>query len=136
MRGFRDGVEALKEFDEGDVFVRELQGDVRTVFSSHVDFFVRTRSRAIPPPARRQKQKEVTEIETHRTLQCRCCTKEGQRRTEFLSHKARVAHEVRALFLGGTHGLKLLTKITIYGVCPMCETVFPKLETARIHEVK
>ena len=58
VRGFRDGVEALKEFDERDVFVRELQGDVRTVFSSHVDFFVRTRSRAIPPPARRQNKKK------------------------------------------------------------------------------
>ena len=36
---FRDDIDALKEFDEGDVLVRELQGDLR-----------RTRhwSRAIP----------------------------------------------------------------------------------------
>ena len=37
---FRDDIEALKEFDKRDVFVRELQGDLlRTVLSSHVDFF-------------------------------------------------------------------------------------------------
>ena len=26
---FRDDIEALKEFDDGDVFVRELHGDLR-----------------------------------------------------------------------------------------------------------
>ena len=38
----------------------------------------------------------------------------------------RVAQEVHALFLGGTHGLKLyVTTMTIAKVCPMCETFFP-----------
>ena len=68
------------------MFVRELQGDLRKVFSSHVDLnVVRTRhwSRAIPP-ATRQKQ-EVTKIETHKKLQCRCRAKEGRKCTEFFS---------------------------------------------------
>ena len=36
---FRGDSEALKEFDEGDEFVCELQGDVRIVFFSHVLLF-------------------------------------------------------------------------------------------------
>ena len=101
---FRDDTEALKEFAEGDVFVRELQGDCRRVFSSHVDSFcaldlnvVRTRHsrRAIPPPATRQKQEEVTEIETYKKLQCRRCTKEGQRCTEFYFHTKRACRVKR-----------------------------------------
>ena len=28
---FRDDIEALKEFDEGDEFVRQLEGDLRNV---------------------------------------------------------------------------------------------------------
>ena len=38
--------------------------------------------------------------DTHNTYQRKCWTKEGERLTEvFASHKARVAHEVHALFL-------------------------------------
>ena len=63
---------------------------------------------------------EVTKIETHKTLQCRCCAKEGPEMHGVLRY-----------------GLKLyITKITMSNLCPMCETVFSKLETARIHEVK
>ena len=70
--------------------------------------------------------------------QCRCWTKEGERCSESLElHKARVAQEVHALFLDGTHELKQnVTTMTISNVCPMCETFFPNLATARIHIVK
>ena len=34
---FRNDIEALKEVDDGDQFVRELQRDSRKVMSSHVD---------------------------------------------------------------------------------------------------
>ena len=56
----------------------------------------------------------------------------------FESHEAVVAHEVHAAFWGGTHGLKLdvVTTMTISKVCPMCETVFPNLVTARILAVQ
>ena len=43
--------------------------------------------------------------ETHKKYQRKCGTKEGEKCTElFETHKARVAHEVHALSLRGTHG--------------------------------
>ena len=40
-------------------------------------------------------------------------------------HKAKVAHEVHAQSLKGTHGLKLcVTRMTTSSVCPMYETLF------------
>ena len=95
---FRGDIEALTLFDESDVFVRELQGDLRKVFS-HVDSFCAL------DPERRQRQEEVTERETHKTLQLGCCAKERQRCLEVLRY-----------------GLKLYTtRITISNLCPMCE---------------
>ena len=38
VKRFRDDIYALKEFFEGDNFVRELKEDLSKVFSSHVAF--------------------------------------------------------------------------------------------------
>ena len=68
-------------------------------------------------------------------FQCRCWTKQGTgcvRKVETI--RGRVAHEVRATDLGGTHGLKLHAT-TISNACPMCQTIFANLQTARNHEV-
>ena len=103
---FRDDIEALKEFDEGDELVCELHGNLIKVFSSHVDSFsaldlnvIRARHgcRATPPPGTRREFGDVPEKETHKTHQCRCWTREGERYTDFFeSHKARVAQEVHS----------------------------------------
>ena len=76
--------------------------------------------------------------ETHKPHQCRCRTKEGEKCTErFESRKARAAHQVHALWLGGTHGLTLyVTTVTTAHACPMCETAFSNFTTARTHVVQ
>ena len=67
---FRDDFEVLKAF-EGDAFVCAPKGNLRKVFSTHVDFFcaldlsgARCWIRAIPPPGTRRELGEVVEKET------------------------------------------------------------------------
>ena len=100
--GFRDDINSLKEFEEGKDFVRELKEDLSTW----------------PLPETVQEPGEAPEKETHKTYRCRCWTEEGEKCTKlFETHRARVAHEVRVLRLGGMHGLKLyVTTMTMSNV--------------------
>ena len=92
---FRGDIEALKEFDDGYVFVRELQGDLRRT---------------------RHGSSAITKGQnTKREWRMKCVPCFGwHARTETVPQRG----------------------WTISDVCPMCGTVFPKLETARAQEVK
>ena len=83
-------------------------------------------------------KRSLRKKETHKPHQCRCRTKSVEKCTErFESRKARVAHQVHALWLGGTHGQKLhVTTVTTTHACTMCETAFSNLTTARTHVVQ
>ena len=111
--------------------MRELNEILRKVFYLHAgdscarDLNVvraRHRSTTWPPPGTVQELDEKTAKETHKTYQCRCWTREGEKCTDFFeTHKARVAHEVHALWLGGTRGLHLdVTTMTATHESPMC----------------
>ena len=115
--------------------MRELNGELRKVSYLHAEecsaldlnvMRARYWSTKWPLPGTVEEREEVFEKETHKTYQCRCWTREGEKCTDFFeTYNAGVAHEVRALWLGSTHGLKLhVTTMTISHRCPMCETVF------------
>ena len=131
----RDYSNSLKEFGDGDDLVRELNGDLRKVSFMDVENVcaldanvVRARywSRTWPFPGTCRELGEVLEKETHKTCQCKCWTKKGEKCMErFETHKARLAHAVHALSLCGTHGLRLyFATMTFSNVCPMCEFFF------------
>ena len=78
----------VKEWDESDEFVRELQGHLSNVFSARVELFcaldmsvIRARywSRAIPLSGTRRAHSEVIEKEMHKPCQCRCWTHKVKR---------------------------------------------------------
>ena len=83
-----------------------------------------------PPPSvhptTAQQDEGLPRKKRTKTYQCRCWSKVGEECTKFFeTHTARVAHEVHARWLGGTHGLKLcVMTMTISNACPMCETFF------------
>ena len=110
--------------------MRELNGDLRKVFTCMMKILhlvemasdrdigaQNDRSRGQPKNVKRFLGKKAT----HKTHQCRCRTKEGEKCTErFESREARVAHQVHAVWLGGTHGLKLyVTTVTTTRACPI-----------------
>ena len=118
---FRDDITLLREFDEGDEFARELNGNLWKVFFDAFGRLVRTGFQRDPSKMLEQNlatarnmprtRRGLLEKETHNTDQCRCWTKEGEKCTEHCE-----TH---------THGLKLcVTTVTISNVCPMCKTFF------------
>ena len=100
---FRDDINSLKEFDEGDDFVCELNGDWMKFFVCRR--FLRTRFNFDPKNGRLQKQQKnvrsLVRKKTPKTYHCRCWAKEVRNAPSFETHKSTAAHEV-----GGTHVLK------------------------------
>ena len=92
QKQFRDEINSLKEFDEGDDFVRELDRDVRKVFSLYAEDFCAIelnviRAKAlehnVATPGTVRELEEVPEKQTHNTWRCRCWTKDCEKCTEF-----------------------------------------------------
>ena len=74
---FRDDINSLKEFDESDDFVRELNGDLKKVFHLYAEDFcaldsnvIRARYWSTKGPEERE---EALGKETLNTCQCRSC---------------------------------------------------------------
>ena len=88
--------------------MRGVNGDVRKALFLHVESFCALDLERDPNTILEQSHCatrtcreffEVPEKETDKTYHCRCWTREGEKRADlFESHKARVAHEVHALF--------------------------------------
>ena len=127
---FQNGIVSLKEFEGVDDLVRGLNGDLRKVFWMYADDLSAIDLNVIgakywstwwPPPGTKQGSCR----KAHKTYQCRCGTEDGKRCGDFFeTNRARVAHEVHAQSLEGTHGLKLyVTTMTTSHVCS-CATQF------------
>ena len=140
---FQNGTKSVKELEGVDDFVRGVKGDLRKVFWMYADDLSAIDLNVIgakywgtwwPPPGTKQRSCR----KAHKTYQCRCGTEDGKRCGDFFeTNRARVAHEVHAQSLEGTHGLKLyVTTMTTSNVCSFAKQYFSNLATARVHVVQ
>ena len=114
---FSDDVASLEQFDEGAELVETAAGDLCFFLSEATRFAkldlsimkARYWRRCVPPPGpQKTRGKNDTAPTPETPFQRRCLTKEGTRCGRmFASTTGRMAHEVRATDVAGTHGLKL-----------------------------